>query len=251
MPQHSISRVALALGIAAALSLPAAAQSPQAPTMLKRPKTTDQATQSRQTREKTIAKQHAKQWGLSINEWERYKTLLKGIDDYRSDKLDPLTELGIRARSSAERRRYARKLARLDHDRTQRVLAFQKTYDQVFSQLYPDETPVNAQGMTQALMSGQKSAAKLGLDGSQRKAVFVRLHDCSACRRKVKQLASAGTPMDIFVVDAESDDAIRSWAMDADLDPERVRSGAITLNHAPKAVAKRLADDTLPRVINR
>lgn len=251
MSQHPMIRVVLVLGIATALSLPAAAQSPRAPALLKRPKTTDQATQSHPTREKTIAKQRAKQWDLSVNEWERYKTLLKGIDGYRSDKLDPLTELGIRARSSAERRRYARKLARLEHDRAQRVLAFQKTYDQVFSLLYSGETPVNANGMTQMLMSGQQSAARLGLDGGTRKAVFVRLHDCSACQTKVKQLASADTPMDIFVVDAKSDDAIRSWAMSVGLDPKHVRSGTITLNHAPKAVAKQLAGYSLPRVVNR
>ena len=249
MHRHQIRRVILGIGIAATVSLPAAAQNQT--TMLKRAETTDQATQSCPTRETAIAKQRAKQWDLSVNEWERYKTLLQGIDGYRSDKLDPLTELGIRARSSAERRRYARKLARLEHDRAQRIMAFQKTYDQVFSQLYPQQTPVNADGMTQALMSGSQAAAKLGLDSGTRKAVFVRLHDCSACRAQVKQLAAADTPMDIFVIDADSDDAIRSWAMAVGLDPKRVRGGTITLTHAPSAVAQQLAGEPLPRVVNR
>lgn len=251
MCQNPIIRGVLGLAVAASLSLPVAAQSSQAPAMLKRPEPTEQATQARQTREKEIVRQRAQQWDLSVDEWERYQTLLKGVDGYRSDKLDPLTALGIRARSSEERRRYARKLARLEHDRTQRLLAFQNTYDQEFSQLYADETPVNATGMTQALMSGQQSAQKLGLDGGTRKTVFMRIHDCSACDRKVKQLASADTPMDIFIVDADSDAAIRSWATNLGLDPKRVRSGTITLNHAPTAIAEQLAGDTLPRVTNR
>ncbi len=245
------SFIGFSFGLTLALSLPVAAQSDPAPAMLKRPTTTDQATQSRETREKAITKQRAQQWDLSVSEWQRYKTLLKGIDGYRSDKLDPLTELGIRARSTAERRRYARKLARLEHERTQRVLAFQKTYDQVFSQMYAGQAPVNAQGMTQALMAGPQSAAKLGLDQSSRPAIVVRIHDCSACKRIVQKQANSQMPMDIYVVDADSDDAIRRWAMQVGLNPKRVRSGDITLNHAPQKLVRTIDADSLPHVFSR
>lgn len=189
-------------------------------------------------------------WRLSMQEWQRYEKLRRGLGQYRSNKLDPITVLGINARSAAERRKYAERLARMEHERIKRVLAFQRAYTAAFERLYPEQPRVATNSMTRALTQGRQAARRLGLV-EQRKAVFVRTQDCAACRATVKRLAAAGTPMDIFIIDADSDGAIRSWARSTGIDPARVRSGAITLNHAPASAAEALAGQALPRVITR
>ncbi len=49
----------------------------------------------------------AREWGLRAEDWSRYRTLMQGPLGIYSPNLDPLTALGIEARSDEERRRYA------------------------------------------------------------------------------------------------------------------------------------------------
>src|SRR3546814_13841504 len=62
-------------------------------------------------------------------------------------------------------------------------------------------------------------------------AVFVK-DGCVACGQLVQRLQSSGTEFDLYMVGSRQDDArIRDWAKRAQIDPARVRSGSITLNH--------------------
>lgn len=197
---------------------------------------------------------NAKAWGLSIQEWERYERLLRGIDGYRSDKLDPITLLGIHARSDVERRRYAEMLARMEHDRVKGILQFQRAYNKAWKRLYPNLLPIRTpdardNNLLRTLLDERLSEKPLF--SGQRKAVFVRIQDCPSCQATVRRLASGGDPLDIFVINAQSDEAIRQWARTVGLDPKRVRTGEITLNHAPAAAAEKLADVSLPRIFLR
>lgn len=248
LPASSHRRAVRVFGLAASLlvlslSLPVWAQDTRA--------TPQRATQSQPTQTQDTTTAHAQQWHLSINQWDRYKILMQGIDGYRSKKLDPITELGIHARTDAERQRYARRLVRLEHARIQRVLAFQKAYDAAWKQLYPNEQPIRTANITKALATSRRDAQKLGLN-RQRKAVFVDANGCPACMTTVKRLVASNTPMDIFVVHADGNDrAIRAWAQRADIKPASVRDGEITLNHAPANAVAALRGQTLPQVISR
>ncbi len=53
--------------------------------------------------------QQAGQWGLSQDDYQRYQSLMNGPRGIQSPGLDPLSTLGIEARSQAERRQYAEK----------------------------------------------------------------------------------------------------------------------------------------------
>ena len=64
-----------------------------------------------------------------------------------------------------------------------------------------------------------------------RMTVFVK-EDCAACVQLVQRLQTSGTGFDIYMVDSRQDDArIRDLAKRMGIDPAKVRSGAITLNH--------------------
>ncbi|TXH08627.1 MAG: TIGR03759 family integrating conjugative element protein, partial [Gammaproteobacteria bacterium] len=67
--------------------------------------------------------------------------------------------------------------------------------------------------------------------GSGRMAVFVK-DGCTACGQLVQRLQSSGAEFDLYMVGSRQDDGrIRDWAKRAQIDPARVRSGSITLNH--------------------
>ncbi|CAM8819933.1 TIGR03759 family integrating conjugative element protein [Burkholderia pseudomallei] len=162
-------------------------------------------------------------WGLGTAEWSRYEQLMQGPLGIYSPNIDPLTALGINARSDAERQHYAELQVRAEALRVQKELVYQQAYDAAWKRLYPDLAPVRP------LTSPSHPGASLAHTG--RLAVFVK-DDCPACDARVRQLQAAGATFDIYVVGSRGDDArIRAWAQRVGIDPAKVRARTITLNH--------------------
>ncbi len=165
--------------------------------------------------------QKAKDWGLREEEWTRYRSLMQGPLGVYSPNLDPLTALGIEASTDEERRRYAELQVAIEARRVEKLLAYQRAYDDAWQRLHPGMERVGA-----SLADLQTTPS-----GSGRLAVFVK-DKCPACGQAVQRLQSAGTEFDLYMVGTRQDDArIRDWAKSVQIDPARVRSGAITLNH--------------------
>jgi len=153
---------------------------------------------------------HAALWGLKPDEWARYRELMRGPLGLLSPGLDPLTALGIEARDDAERLRYAEHQARFEAHRVEKLLAFQRAYDEAFQKLFAGLLPIGPEA---------------------RLAVFVK-DNCAACEKKVKQLQAAGSAFDIYFVDTKPDDTrLRAWAKKAGVDPAKVSARTVTLNH--------------------
>jgi len=99
-------------------------------------------------------------------------------------------------------------------------LAYQRAYDEAWQRLNPGMQRVNLPDAVSSLPSG-----------NGRTAVFVR-DDCAACEQTVQRLQASGIAFDLYMVGSRSDDArIRDWVKRAQIDPIKVRSGSITLNH--------------------
>ena len=179
-------------------------------------------TEKQQTDALTIEK--ASQWGLQNAEWQRYQQLMQGPLGTYSPNIDPLTALGIEARTDEERTRYAELQVQMETARITKLLAYQNTYDAAYKRLYPDMLPVNLVG---AQAAPQMSPAK----NTDRLAVFVAMN-CPGCEVQVKALQRDGQPFDLYLVGSKgSDDSLRSWALKAGIKPDKVRSQQITLNH--------------------
>ncbi|QNM96723.1 TIGR03759 family integrating conjugative element protein [Chitinimonas koreensis] len=164
----------------------------------------------------------ARDWGLRAEEWTRYRQVMRGPLGIYSPNLDPLTALGIEARSDEERRRYAELQVRIEAQRVEKLLTYQRAYDAAWQRLFPGQRRVN--------MPDAK-APIAGNTGSGRLAVFVKA-DCAPCTQRVRQLQATGTAFDLYLVGSRQDDAqIRQWAAHAGVDPAKVRARAITLNH--------------------
>lgn len=166
----------------------------------------------------------ARDWGLRSEEWARYRELMQGPLGVYSPSLDPLTALGIEARSDEERRRYAELQVQVEARRVEKTLAYQRAYDDAWRRLAPGAQRVNLPGTGAAVDRGMVA-------GSERTAVFVKA-DCAPCVQRVQQLQAAGTGFDLYMVGSRQDDArIRQWATQAGIEPAKVRARAITLNH--------------------
>lgn len=168
--------------------------------------------------------QHARRWGLSAEEWARYQTLMRGPLGIYSPNLDPLTALGIEARSDQERQRYAELQVQAEAHRVEKLLAYQRAYDNAWQRLHADIPRV-------LLPDAGPAFSPITPTASGRIAVFVK-DACPACDQSTLRLQAAGMAFDIYVVDSRADDArIRAWAQRIGIDPAKVRSGQITLNH--------------------
>lgn len=186
-------------------------------------KQTESATEYSTTlkeRQPEITRQ-AQQWGIKPEEYRRYQELMDGPLGIYSPGLDPLTALGISARSDQERRYYAELQVLAESQRVERELAYQRAYDEAFKRIYPELLPVDF-GLT------PKASPMLSSNG--RLAVFVN-DKCLPCEAKVKQLQKAGSSFDLYFIDAANDAAIRKWATKVGIDAEKVLERSITLNH--------------------
>lgn len=165
----------------------------------------------------------ARDWGLKPEEWVRYQHLMQGPLGIESPHLDPLTALGIEARSDAERQHYAELEVQMEGRRVAKILEFQRAYDAAWKRLYPNLKPVDFASVPAVSRQPETS-------GTGRLAVFVK-EPCPACDSAVRALATQGRDFDIYMVGLEDDTDIRAWAARVGIDPNKVRAGAITLNH--------------------
>lgn len=163
----------------------------------------------------------ATQWGMSAEDYQRYQQLMDGPRGIQSPGLDPLTTLGIEARTPAERRQYAERWVRQEYARTEKELAFQREVNAAWKRLYPDALPVN-----------MGKDAGLAHDTGGRLALFVREANCTTCDARLNAILASRHPVDIYLVDSQGKDAtLRAWAKAHNIPADRVRSRQITLNH--------------------
>lgn len=215
----------LALVILLALAIPTSrhAHAQSASTLSSATRVT--TTESQATLDARQEQRLAEAWGLKREEWTRYRELMRGPMSIYSPNLDPLTALGVEARSEEERKRYAQLQARMEGVRVQKLLAYQRAYDEAWKQLYPALPRVRlSQDREQ-----QHAAPASATDGHL--AVFIKA-DCPACDARVLTLAATGHAFDLYMIGTRGDDAaIRAWASRIGIDPKKVRARTITLNH--------------------
>ena len=182
-------------------------------------------------------RERSKAWSLLDTEWRRYQSLLLGIRGSVSPAhLSPIEVLGIHARDSAERRRYAELWARAMRDDAERILAFQHAYDAAAKRLFSGQTLIDV-GKLRTLP--QKTSE---LQSDDRVLFFTRVM-CPACDAVLVKLLSrldtvAGIDIYITDVSKKGDEVIRAWAEEHGIESEWVRTRRVTLNHDAGALKK-------------
>lgn len=183
----------------------------------------------RNTERTRSAEDKAAEWGLDSEEWKRYEQLMDGPRGIYSPGLDPVAVLGIEARSDQERLHFARIQAKMETQRMQKELLYQRAYDEAVGSLVQGQQVVNL--TPDKPMFSSSEAGLSAASGSGRLALFVS-SDCDPCVSKAQALQQSMTPFDIYLVGSLGDDSlVRNWAREAGIDPEKVRSRQITINH--------------------
>ncbi|MFJ5498740.1 TIGR03759 family integrating conjugative element protein [Pectobacterium sp. CHL-2024] len=161
----------------------------------------------------------ASEWGLKVEDYQRYQQLMDGPRGMQSPGLDPLTALGIEARTDAERKKYAEQWVRQEFARTEKELKFQREVDSAWQRL--GVLPVN-----------MGNAAGIAHDTGRRLALFVKAKDCAQCDARLAAVLADNRPVDIYLVDSQGNDSfLRDWARAHHIPVDKVRARQITLNH--------------------
>ncbi len=181
-------------------------------------------------------KVRSRDWGLSKAEWHRYRRLMQGIRGSISPaSISPIEVLGIHARDPQERRRYAERWAHTMHEDADRILAFQRAYDEAMRRLYPNEPLIDVNRLNEPGVTAASHS-------THRLLFFTRL-DCPECDVVLGRLLSRMDQVegiDIYVdgEKAGDDDAVRAWAARQSIKGAWVRSRRITLNYDDGTLAR-------------
>ncbi|WP_099074360.1 TIGR03759 family integrating conjugative element protein [Proteus alimentorum] len=166
-----------------------------------------------QALEQSLLAENAQEWKLTEKEWQRYEMLKKGKRGLFSPNLDPLTLLGIEARTYEERRYFAELVVKQEFQRVEAELAFQREVNQAWLRLYPEMLPIQNEIR------------------ESRQALFLK-ENCPVCEAKLAKLIKQNQLIDIYLVgSAGKDDVIRHWAKKHHIPIEKVKNRHITLNH--------------------
>ncbi|AHK80112.1 hypothetical protein M911_14240 [Ectothiorhodospira haloalkaliphila] len=198
----------------------------------------------------------AEAWGLSVEEWERYESLMAGQRGLWSPDLDPIMVLGIHARSESERRRYAERAVAQERARVEGELAFQRAYDDAWRRLYPDEALIDVARLASSPAPLQPLASE-GPSRGDRLLLFTRTQGCSRCDALLDEVMARADArdlgLDIYLLDTEPGDetVVRAWAAHHEIPTRRVQQRRITLNH-DNGTARRLGVRTsAPALLHR
>ena len=176
----------------------------------------------------------ADQWGLDESEWQRYQSLMQGVRGSVSPAtLSPLEVLGIHARSADERRRYAERWAVMMRDDAERILAFQRAYDDAQRRLFPNGLLIDP-GVVASTKPDQGLAGNFAWQSSDR-VLFFTDTQCPTCDAVLERLVSQikhFSGIDLYLIDVSAGDEsrIRDWAASKQIDPQWVSEHKITLN---------------------
>ena len=176
----------------------------------------------------------SKIWNISTDDWIRYEQIMQVEGQYLWKDIDPITVLGLNARSASERNRYAEKLAKLEFTNAQKVILLDRAYNKAFHELYGklpvvDPSKLNIGRAKASLLSVPKTSVKT--EFGDRYIAFVNTQ-CSTCNRMVEQVLGSlqlGVSLDIHFK-KDSRQAITQWANKQGISAESVEVGTVTLN---------------------
>jgi len=192
--------------------------------------------ESNQIDQEALNKKHAKNWGLSVDQWTRYQSYMDQTGKYFYEHLDPVFVSGLISTTEEERKALADLYAQQEYDRTQKLLDFDRAYRTAFKERYKDYPMFNLDN--RAVKKGDQSTTRLpDVEPTDRVTLFVKTN-CADCEaeflKHYKGLGKrypAGVALDVYFVGDATDEDLRAWAKRLQVNAEAVVAGTVTLSH--------------------
>ncbi len=197
-----------------------------------------------------LEKRKAKNWDLTEKEWSRYKMLLETTQRaIWTPNIDPITLLGVEARTNSERERYARLFNKLEEARVKKELNFafaqsldlkRKSPDSNAWKSYIDQREERRISYhNQGDLSKGSPVANSEWETTTYLAYVNLSKECDAsCVAKMSD-ALDNPRVDIYFTNAKSDEDIYDFARTLQIETPRVQSGQVTLNYGDENVIPR------------
>ena len=192
--------------------------------------------------------EHARRWGLTKEEYQRYQKALEGPRGrFSVTNISPIEVLGIEATTTAERDRYAEMWVQMIRADTTKVLAFTRSVHETWQRRHPGAPLIDRDYINQARAKHgkrpipQADATKIlanptKVAASDQLLLFTEI-GCQPCNTDVVRLidqleAGVYAGLDVYVLDAQAGDvaAIQNWASELAVPPDLVQDGTLTLN---------------------
>ena len=213
--------------------------------------TQEQSTSTATTQDKAVITGTAQDWGLSDAEWQNYLQLINGADGLWYAHLSPPSVLGMRADSVEEQQHFAQIVAKQEHDKVARELAFNHSVWLAMRELYPDEPMIKDFDKT-PFNPGNAKSVTVTLQAGDRLALFENTTrtDVAVLPKLLGLLqTNPGVNLDIYCIGNVNDNVIRQWAGTHQIPALLVESGRITLNQDKGHLAKIVANPQLPYLV--
>lgn len=165
----------------------------------------------------------ARLWDLSIDEYREYQLIMQGPRGNWTPNLDPITVLGINAKSEAERTEFAEKLAKLERARVTRELAFEMAYQKAQQKLFGHIPLYETAEAKVAQWAGLGEASK-----AKTVNVFINT-PCDTCKAVSTRILKSGVKVNFYFV-GFTGEAIKQWAVDLGITGQMITSKKATLN---------------------
>ena len=183
-------------------------------------------------------------WGLTEEEILRYQEIINGPLGKWNKEIDPIMALGIYAKNETDRKRYAELYAMQEFQLTEMTQHFQREYDKAFKQLFPGAKiidhvllqPYYENRAQKDLLSGRMPHS--AFQSGDKVLYFVDIH-CQSCRNQLRKLEKiiangvkrfVGISIDIYVVNAKTEEDVRQWAINNQVNIDLVKNAQMTLN---------------------
>lgn len=176
----------------------------------------------------------AKQWGLTPREYGHYLYLMQQTDNglyYGQAHLDPSWILAINGKDETERRKFTVLAVQREKARLDKLLAFEKLFQQVQQELYSHQLPIALPGHLQT----KPMIAELNLALNDRLLFFTEPNAKNTKRLQelldLIQRTNNQTKLDIFLVGKSlTNKQIEDWAKQQGIPAKLTQEGVITLN---------------------
>lgn len=194
-----------------------------------------------------------KNWHLTDTEWVTYQTLMQGQAGYYYPQLTPPEVLGYYANNEIERRHYAEIYVKLEHEKIERELRFNKAFHEAAVRLYAYEpiikpfdispyTPIPKTFYSDNNELQPGDHLVLFVDVKQSSGAILITHLIT------KVTSNPGVILDIYCVNATDDQVIQEWAKANQIPVDLVATNRITLNRDSSQFRK-IGTSKLPTVM--